>query len=57
MQCPSCNTSLKEGGKFCEHCDETARSASRLAATMTVTGRWMGPRSRLLHRVIAASNL
>jgi len=20
MQCPSCNTSLKEGGKFCEHC-------------------------------------
>jgi hypothetical protein len=35
--------SLKEGGKFCEHCGETARSASRLAATMTGTGRWMGP--------------
>ena len=20
MQCPSCNASLKEGSKFCEHC-------------------------------------
>src|SRR5262245_51768734 len=44
MQCPSCNTSLKEASKFCEHC---GAALPRIRSGLAIIDRISKPQSNL----------